>query len=65
MDWKDNRQGNIVYFDDIRIGNVFVWNDIIHIKINCGEAFDIYNNIDKEFLPNELVEERKATLVLD
>lgn len=65
MDWKDNRQTNTSCFDDIKVGDVFVWDDFIHIKINRNEGFDIHNNVIEEFAPNDLVEKRKATLVLD
>ena len=65
MDWKDNRQTKTVCFDDIKVGDVFVWDNIIHIKINRNEAFDICNNVIEEFAPNDIAERRKATLVLD
>jgi hypothetical protein len=65
MNWKDNRETNTVCFNDIRIGGVFVKNNLIHIKINEQEAFDIHNNGTVIFDQIEKVKERKATLVLD
>ena len=65
MNWKDNRHSNTGRFGDLKIGEVFVWEDIIHIKINKDEAFDICNNTADFFNPEDKVEKRKATLVLD
>lgn len=65
MNWKDNRQTNTTEFGQLKIGDVFVCTDIIYIKINRDEAFDICNNAADFFNPNDKVEKRKATLVLD
>lgn len=65
MQWKDNRQENTTRFGDIKVGDVFVWDNIIHIKIHQDEAFDICNNVIEDFEPNVIVEKRKATLVLE
>ena len=65
MNWKDNRQSNTGRFGDLKIGDVFVWESIILIKINKDEAFDICNNITDFFNFEDKVEKRKATLVLD
>ena len=66
MDWKDNRKVNTVHFDDLKIGDVFLCSDnIIHIKINSEEAFDVCNNEIMYFDQNDEVEKRNATLVLD
>ena len=65
MKWQDNRQTKAVRFGDIGIGDVFVWDNIIHIKINREEAFDVCNNTVEDFEPSVIIMPRKATLVLD
>lgn len=66
MQWKDNKQENTTTFEELDIGDVFTdVNDIIHIKINCEEGFDIYNNTMFCFSKDDQVERRNATLVLD
>lgn len=66
MQWKDNRQENTTTFEKLSIGDVFTdVDDIIHIKINHDEGFDICNNVVACFLEDDPVEVRKATLVLE
>ena len=66
MDWKDNRHASTVNFSTLRVGDVFLCSEnIIHIKINTEEAFDICND-EIMFFPQEAkVEKRNATLVLN
>lgn len=66
MDWKDNRHGKTTLFRDLHIGDVFLCSEnIIHIKINMEEAFDVCNNEIMFFHQEDKVEKRNATLVLD
>lgn len=66
MNWKDNRKTNTVHFGNLKVGDVFVWNDtVIYIKINHEDAFDICNNDIVVFPQTEYVEKREATLTLD
>ena len=66
MDWKDNRKANTVSFSNLKVGDVFLCSEnIIHIKINTEEAFDVCNNEIMFFHQEDKVEKRNATLVLD
>ena len=66
MDWKDNRKASTVSFGSLKVGDVFLCCDnIIHIKINTEEAFDVCNNEIMFFHQEDKVEKRNATLVLD
>lgn len=66
MDWKDNKKTKIIYFSDLEAGDVFLCSDnIINIKINSEEAFDVCNNETAFFRQDEEVTKRNATLVLD
>lgn len=65
MKWTDNRQTSTKRFGDLEIEDVFVWDNIIHIKINRDEAFDICNDITEDFESSVIITPRKATLVLD
>ena len=67
MNWKDNRHGNIMIFEDLSIGDVFIdiASDSIFIKIDTSSGFDICNNCWQEFNDKDQVEVRKATLVLE
>lgn len=66
MDWKDNRKANTVSFSNLKVGDVFLCSEnIIHIKINTEEAFDVCNNEIMFFHQEDKVEKRNATLMLD
>ena len=66
MDWKDNRHRKTMRFSELNVGDVFLCSEnIIHIKINTEEAFDVCNNEIMFFHQEDKVEKRNATLVLD
>jgi hypothetical protein len=66
MDWKDNRKTKTMHFSNLKVGDVFLCSEnIIHIKINTEEAFDVCNNDIVFFHQEDRVEKRFATLVLD
>lgn len=67
MNWKDNRHGNLMIFEDLSIGDVFIdmASDSIFIKIDTSSGFDVCNDCWQEFNNKDQVEVRKATLVLD
>lgn len=65
MNWKDNRQIKDVAFGALAKGDVFIYDNIIYIKVANDEAFDICNNCFEDFPCNTAVEKRDATLVLD
>lgn len=66
MDWKDNRNANTVNFSKLKVGDVFLCSEnIIHIKINTEEAFDVCNSDVVYFYQEDKVEKRDATLVLE
>ena len=67
MDWKDNRHGNVMIFEDLSIGDVFIdmASDSIFIKTETNGGFDVCNNCWMEFNNKDQVEIRNATLILD
>ncbi len=67
MDWKDNRHGNIMIFEDLSIGDVFIdmASNSIFIKTETNMGFDVCNDCSQEFNNKDQVEVRRATLVLD
>ena len=66
MDWKDNRKTKTMYFNNLKVGDVFLCSEnIVHIKINSEEAFDVCNNDIVSFYQEDRVEKRSATLVLE
>ena len=66
MDWKDNRQTKTMQFSTLKVGDVFLCHEnIILIKINMEEAFDVCNNEIMYFPQEEEVERRNATLILN
>lgn len=66
MNWKDNRHTKTMHFGNLKVGDVFLCSEnIIHIKINTEEAFDVCNNEIMFFHQEDKVEKRNATLVLD
>jgi len=66
MDWKDNRKTKTMHFSNLKVGDVFICSEnIIHIKITVGDAFDVCNNEIVSFSQEDRVEKRFATLVLD
>ena len=55
MNWKDNRQIKDVAFGALAKGDVFIYDNIIYIKVANDEAFDICNNcfVDREYDDDE------------
>lgn len=66
MNWEDKRQAKTMRFSELKVGDVFLCSEnIIHIKINSEEAFDVCNSDVVYFHQEDKVEKRSATLVLE
>lgn len=50
-----------VNFEEIKIGEVFEWQEIFYLKISKTTAFDVYNNLIENFA-GEVVTSRQSEL---
>lgn len=51
-----------VKFEEIKIGEVFEWEEIFYLKISKTTAFDVYNNLLEGFGESECLIPRKSEL---
>lgn len=61
MKIMDDTQQTVI-FEEIKIGEVFEWQEIFYLKISETTAFDVYNNLLEDFGGSECLIPRKSEL---
>lgn len=51
-----------VKFEEIKIGEVFEWEEIFYLKVSKTTAFDVYNNLLENFEEAEYLIPRQSEL---
>lgn len=51
-----------VTFKEIKIGEVFEWEEIFYLKVSKTTAFDVYNNLLENFEEEEYLIPRQSEL---
>lgn len=51
-----------VKFEELKIGEVFEWEEVFYLKISETTAFDVYNNLLEGFGETECLIPRKSEL---
>lgn len=52
-------------FEDVRIGNFFILNDILYLKTNKTSAFDFHNNIEYKIEPCESCRAKVMDIIIN
>lgn len=61
MKINDDTQQTVI-FEEIKIGEVFEWQEIFYLKISETTAFDVYNNLLEGFGETERLIPRESEL---
>lgn len=61
MKINDDTQQTVI-FEEIKIGEVFEWQEIFYLKISETTAFDVYNNLLEGFGETECLIPRESEL---
>ena len=61
MKINDDTQKTVI-FEEIKIGEVFEWQEIFYLKISETTAFDVYNNLLEGFGKTGRLIPRKSEL---
>lgn len=62
MKIKSETSQRTVKFEEIKIGEVFEWEEIFYLKVSKTTAFDVYNNLLENFEEAEYLIPRQSEL---
>lgn len=62
MKIKNETFQRTVKFEEIKIGEVFEWEEIFYLKVSKTTAFDVYNNLLENFEEEERVIPKQSEL---
>lgn len=62
MKIKDDTWQETVKFEEIKIGEVFEWEEVFYLKVSKTTAFDVYNNLLENFEQEERIIPKQSEL---
>lgn len=62
MKINDDTMPRTVKFEELKVGEVFEWEEVFYLKVSKTTAFDVYNNLLENFGGAEYLIPRQSEL---